>query len=413
MNKKLQMAILLFFVLLILFIAVVYFAEINNMNALRLEYPELKEKAFSYRKDNLKVWGVGLLLTFLVPLLFLTSGLSQRISTLTGSGKGWFIPGILYGMIFFGLMFVINLPLDFYSSYILPHKYGLTDQSFLRWFELNIKGFVMNDLITSLFLWVPYSIIYKHPKTWWFKIALIIIPLTIFMTFISPLVIDPIFNESTSIEDGRLGQQIEGLLLKAGVEDAGIYKVDKSQDTKTMNAYMTGIFNSKRIVLWDTTINNLEQDEILSITAHEIGHYVKGHIWKNIILSSIGTFLILYLVYRLATWFLKLSNEAFAFKDLSTYASIPLLIIMLNLFCFLFNPISNYVSRSMEVEADHYEVSLTEDRESAVSAMEKLTQTSLGLPRPSNIYKTWYHTHPTLEERIEFYETVEFEELEN
>jgi Zn-dependent protease with chaperone function len=108
-----------------------------------------------------------------------------------------------------------------------------------------------------------------------------------------------------------------------------------------------------------------------------------------------------------------LYNGTFGFKDVGTYASIPLLIIMLNLFSFLSNPISTYVSRSMEIEADRYEVSLTEDRESAVSAMEKLTQTSLGLPRPSNIYKTWYHTHPTLEERIEFYRTVEFEEIEN
>lgn len=142
----------------------------------------------------------------------------------------------------------------------LQNKYGLTYQSFLRWFELNIKGFVINNLIISLFLWVPYIIIYKLTETWWFKIALIIIPFTIFTTFISPLVIDPIFNEYTSIEDDRLCQQIEGLLSKAGVEDA-----------------------------------------VLSITAHAIGHYVKGHIWKNIIISSIVTFLILYLVYRSAT----------------------------------------------------------------------------------------------------------------
>ncbi|WP_113921469.1 M48 family metallopeptidase [Alkalibaculum bacchi] len=413
MNKKLQRAMVLFFALLILFIMVVYFAEINNMNDLRVEYPQLQEEAYSFRKDNLKVWGVRLLLTFIIPLLFLTSGFSQRISTLAGNRKGVFQSGILYGMIFFSLIFLISLPLDFYSSYILPHKYGLSDQSFFRWLEINIKEFLINDLIISLFLWIPYLIIYKHPKTWWFKIALIIIPIIIFITFISPLVIDPIFNEYTSIEDEKLGQEIEGLLSKAGIEDAGIYKVDKSKDTKTMNAYMTGIFDSKRIVLWDTTINNLEEDEVLSITAHEIGHYEKGHIGKSIIISSISIFLIIYLVYRLSTCILKLSNGAFGFKDLCTYASIPLLIIMLNLFSFLSNPISSYLSRSMEIEADRYEISLTEDRESAVSAMEKLTKTSLGLPRPSNIYKIWYHTHPTLEDRIELYRSVEYEKIEN
>lgn len=411
MNKKLQRVILFFFAILILFILAVYFAEINNMKDLRLEYPNLQEEAFSYRKDNLKVWGLNLLLTFLIPLFFLISGLSDKISTLVGCKKGSFQSGLFYGLIFFSLIFFINLPLNFYSSYILPHKYGLSAQSFTRWFEVNIKGFLINDLITSLFLWIPYRIIYKHPKTWWFKIALIIMPIMILTSFISPLVIDPIFNEYISIEEDTLGQEIEGLLLKAGIDEAGIYRVDKSKDTKTMNAYMTGIFDSKRIVLWDTTIHNLEKDEVLSITAHEIGHYVKGHIWKSIIISSISTFLILYLVYRLSTWVLKLSNGVFGFKDLSTYASIPLLVITLSLFSFLSNPISNYVSRSMEMEADRYEISLTEDRESAVSAMKKLTKTSLGLPRSSTIYKIWYHTHPTLEERVDFYTRAGFERI--
>ena len=116
-----------------------------------------------------------------------------------------------------------------------------------------------------------------------------------------------------------------------------------------------------------------------------------------------GSILILFLVYITSNWILDLSYGSFGVKRLSDIAALPLLLLVLNFYSFLSMPISNYVSRYMEREADGYEISLTEDRESAISAMKKLYDTSLGIPRPSNIYKIWYHSHPPLEERIEFY----------
>jgi Zn-dependent protease with chaperone function len=179
-----------------------------------------------------------------------------------------------------------------------------------------------------------------------------------------------------------------------------------------MNAYMTGIFKSKRIVLWDTTINNLTEGEVLSITSHEIGHYVKGHIWQNIIFNSVGTILILFLVFKSSNWILAASHGSFGFKNIYNYASIPLIILTLNIFTFFGSPISSYVSRTMEVQADFYEISLTKDRDSAITAMEKLYVQSLGVPRPSKIYELWYYTHPSLEDRVEFYKTADFEEIQ-
>ena len=411
MSRKLQVIIILFIIFIIAFISFVIVSEYKNMDKLRVEYPNLKDEVYSFRKDSLKIWGLRLLLSFLIPLIFLITGLSQRISMSIGNGKSLFISGLLYGIVFFGLIFIINLPLNFYSSFYLPHKYGLTDQTLLRWLELNIKGFLVNDLVISLFIWIPYYFIYRSPKSWWLQLGILAIPIIIFMVFISPFIIDPIFNNYTTIGNKRLEQNIEILLDRAGIEDASIYMVDKSKDTKTMNAYMTGILKSKRIVLWDTTINNLTEEEVLSITAHEIGHYVKGHIWQNILFSSISTILILYLVYKSSNWVLYSSHGVFGFKNIYNYASLPLLILMLNIFAFFGSPISSYVSRNMEIQADSYEISLTKDRESAITAMEKLYATSLGVPRPSKIYKLWYHTHPPLEERVEFYKTAEFEEI--
>lgn len=409
MDKKLKLVIILFFVFLLIFIAIVLASEYMNMENLKTEYPDLSEQAYNYRKDSLKVWAIRLIFQFLILLFFLTSRLSYRIRYSLDNGKSLFIIGLLYGIIFFTIMFLVNLPLNYYSSFHLSHKYGISNQTFSRWFEVALKGFVVNDLIIALFIFIPFYIIERSPRIWWLQLASLAIPVIIFMVFISPMVVDPIFNKYTSIENDRLGKEITVLLHKSDIQDAQIYKVDKSKDTKTMNAYMTGIFHSKRIVLWDTTINNLEEKEVLSITAHEIGHYVKGHIWKNILFSSLGTFLILFLIYMTSTWMLRLSNGAFGFRKMSDIAAIPLLLLVLNFYSFLGSPITNYISRDMEIEADAYEITLTKDRESAITAMEKLYKQSLGLPRPSNIFKVWYHTHPTLEERVEFYKNYPFD----
>ncbi|MFA7411864.1 MAG: M48 family metallopeptidase [Tissierellaceae bacterium] len=403
MDRKLRIVIILFLVFLLGFISFVLVSEHLNMKELREDYPDLSEEVYKYRKETLRVWAIKLILQFLLPLFFLSSRLSYRIRYFVENDRSLFLSGLFYGLIFFTLMFLIKLPLNYYSSFYLSHKYGLSNQTLSRWLEVMVKNFLINDLILSFFIFIPVYLIYRSPRIWWLQLSFLIIPVIIFMVFISPFIIDPIFNKYTSIEDESLGQEIKALLHKANIEDASIYKVDKSKDTKTMNAYMTGILHSKRIVLWDTTIENLEESEVLSITAHEIGHYLEGHIWKSIVFSSIGTILIMFLIFISSNWILDLSGGSFGIRKLYDIAAIPLLLLVLNFYTFLASPISNYVSRHMEVEADAYEVILAEDRESAVSAMEKLYKQSLGIPRPSKIFKLWYHTHPSLEERIEFY----------
>ncbi len=410
MDRRLKKSLIIFFLLLTIFIGFILSSEYKNMENLKKDYPNISEESYNYRKDRLKVWVISLILQFLIPLVFLTSRLSYRIRY-SLEGKSLFFTGLLYGLIFFTIMFLIKLPLNYYSSFVLNHKYNLSSQSFNRWIEVSLKSFFINDLIISFFIFIPFYLINKSPKLWWLKLSFIIIPVIIMITFISPLFIDPIFNDYRPIEDRTLGKEITKLLEKAEIQDANIYMVDKSRDTKKMNAYMTGIFNSKRIVLWDTTIDNLDEDEVLSIAAHEIGHYLEGHIWKSIILASFGTILLLFLLYLTSRWVLRMSNGSFGFSKVNDIAMIPLFILILNFYTFLGQPIVNYISRNMEIEADAYEITLTEDRESAVSAMEKLSRGNLGIPRSGKLYKIWYHTHPSLEERVEFYKTYKKNEI--
>lgn len=411
MNKKLIILILVFFIFLISFIFFVLNSENQNMSQLKEEYRELDESVFSFRKSNLRIWAIKLILLYLIPALFLITGLSQRLSLKFGRGRSFIMAGILYAITYFIIIFVIDLFLSFYSSYYLASKYGLSDQSIFRWIEVNIKSFIINDLIIALVLWIPYIFIQRSPNNWWLYLGVLVIPFVIFINFINPFLITPIFNNYSSIEDEDLNQEINLLLERAGVEDADVYVLDKSKDTNTINAYMTGIYKSKRIVLWDT-IFELEDEEIVAITSHEIGHYVKGHIWINIIISCIGSIFILFLVNKSALWILRNSGGSFGFASISNYASLPLIILLLNIFTFLSLPVENYISRTMEKQADLYEISITENRDAAISAMEKIFNQSLGIPRTSNIYKIWYNSHPDLEERVEFYKNTEFETID-
>ncbi len=407
MTKELRLVVFIFFILLLGFISLVIFSEHKNMEKLREDYPELSDDTYNYRKEGLRVWAIRLILSFLLPLLFLVTRFSYRIRFLVGGEKPNFLTGLLYGAIFFSLLFLIKLPLNYYSSFYLSHKYGISNQTFARWLEVMVKNFLVNDLVLSFFIFIPFYLIYRYPSIWWLQISFLIIPAIIFMVFITPFVIDPIFNKYSPMDNEVLEEGINSLLEKADIEGGKIFKVDKSKDTKTMNAYMTGIFNSKRIVFWDTSLNNLEEDEILSIAAHEIGHYKENHIWKSIGLGSLGTLFIMFLVFMTSNWILDLSKGSFGIRNLYDIGTVPLLILVLNIYLFLGNPIINHISRTMEIEADRYEIVLGGNREAAVSAMEKLYEQSLGLPRPSKIYKLWYHTHPPLEERIDFYRNYE------
>lgn len=404
MDKKLSLFIGIFFIFLLTFIILILISEYKNMNNLKVEYPNISNRAYSYRKSGLNIWAINLILKFLVPLLFLTTGLSKKIGILAeGSRRGLFLTAFIYAIIFSLIDLVLSLPTSFYGSYILKHKYNLSNQSIYRWFELIIKSFILNGLVFSLFIWFPYYLMYRSPNRWWLYLGLLSIPIMVFISFISPMYIDPIYNKYTAIKDKELEKNIQLLLKKSGIEDAEIYQVDKSRDTKEMNAYMTGVFKSKRIVLWDNTIDKLNRREVLSVTAHEIGHYVKGHIWKGIVLGGFGSILLMYLIYRTSNWILLKSNGSFGFNKLYNIASVPLIILVLNFYMFFASPIINFGSRYVEREADAYEIYLTQDKEAAISTILKLYEESLGLPRPSQLFKIWYHSHPTAEERIEFF----------
>jgi Zn-dependent protease with chaperone function len=417
MEKKLSASIIIFILLMIGFIFSVKVSEQQNNRYLRENYvqsTQIKEnaattisapteKAIEYHQKKVIIWVTSIVLGMVVPAFFLFSGLSASIRNWAQNrSRAAFIVFILYFIVYYLISSLISLPLDYYSSFVLKHTYGLSNQSFAKWIGDFLKSFAMAIAAGSALICIPYALIKKSPGYWWLYFGLLLIPVLFFITFISPVYIDPIFNKYEKVQDTKLEAKIYDLIDKTDIKNVKVYQVNKSVDTKEMNAYMTGILNTKRIVLWDTTIKNLTDRETLGIVAHEMGHYLMGHVWKAIILGGILNVFVFYLINKVALWVLNKSGGAFSVTKLYDIASLPLLMLLLSIFMFIASPIINTYSRYTETEADRFELELTRDNEASMSSMIKLHQTSLVLPTPGVIYKLWNYDHPTFEERVNF-----------
>ena len=166
------------------------------------------------------------------------------------------------------------------------HAYGLSNQSFGKWFGDSLKELGILIVLGALVLWLPYWLLKKSPRRWWLYAALAMIPFYFFVQLIRPVVVEPMFNQFTPIENKVLEAKILALAERAGIHGSRVYEVKKSVDTKTANAYVTGFLGTKRIVLWDTILNKLDDRELLFVMGHEMGHYALNHVVKGILFLS-------------------------------------------------------------------------------------------------------------------------------
>ncbi|MBC2582510.1 M48 family metallopeptidase [Clostridium sp. DJ247] len=417
MKKELSISIILFLCLMIGFIFSVKITEERNDTYIKHKYvysaEENKkqinyiapptEKAIEYQHKKVALWITNLVLSIGIPAIFLFSRFSANIRNWAQRrSKRAFITIILYFIVYSTITTIISLPIDYYSSFVLKHAYGLSNQTFLKWFEDILKNFILYTAAASIFIFLLYTLIKISPRRWWLYLGLMLIPIIFFLTFVSPVYIDPIFNKYERLQDKNLETMIYKQIDKTNIKNCQVFQVNKSVDTKEMNAYMTGVLNTKRIVLWDNTIKNLTYGEVLGIVAHEMGHYIMGHVWKAIIIAGVGSILVFYFINKSALWMLEKSQGIFGFNKLQDIASIPMLILLLNIFMFVVTPVSNAYSRYTEREADRFELELTKNNDAAVSSTIKLHENSLVLPTPGVIYKLWNYDHPTFEERVEF-----------
>ena len=365
--------------------------------------PEPSQSALDYHDSGNILWVVDLLWGLLIPIVFLFTGLSSKMRTWAQKiGKNWFLTIGFYFIIFSALFFVINLPLSYYEDFVRQHSYGLSDQMFSKWFSDAVKGLLVGLIIGFLFLWVPYLLLRKSPKRWWLYTGVLTVPFVTLTLLVTPIWIEPLFNDFGPMKDKALEAKILVLADRAGIEGSRVFEVNKSVDTKKVNAYVTGFGDTKRIVLWDNTIAKMNEKELLFVMAHEMGHYVLGHVWKLIAFLSLLSLATLYLVYRTAGAFIARFKLRFGFDSLSDIASLPLILLLINFYGFVITPFANWYSRSTEHEADRFGLEITQDNHNAATAFVKLQKENLSVPRPGMLYQLWRADHPVLGDRVDF-----------
>ena len=365
--------------------------------------PEPSEKALRHAHSGDLLWATDQLWGLLVPGVILFSGLSGKVRDVArGIGRNWFFTIVVYFALFTLITFAVDLPLSYCTGFAWPHAYDLSNQSFGKWFGDELKGLMVGLIMGGLLLWIPYGLVKKSPRRWWLWTSLLAIPLTAFFLLIAPVVIDPLFNTFGPMKDKELEGKILDLASRAGIDGARVFEVDKSADTNTVNAYVTGFGGSKRIVLWDTTIKKLSPDELLFVMSHEMGHYVLGHVMKTIFFGACLILATLYAAYRLQGGLIARFQSRFGFTELSDIASLPLVVLLVGVLSFVVSPVAVGYSRWQEHEADRFGLEITRNNHAAATAFVKLQQENLSVPRRGLLYKIWRADHPVLGDRIDF-----------
>jgi Zn-dependent protease with chaperone function len=335
--------------------------------------------------------------------LFLQFGLAKALRTKAEDATGMLLGQLLiFVPVFYVFIFLATLPLSFYSSFWLEHSMHLSDQPIWGWCEERLKFLALN-IATELPLWLLLFFLLKRlPKAWPYLVFGFSLPLIVFAVFAAPIVVDPVFNEFTLLPKSPLHSQIDALATKAGLPDAPIFVSNHSKQSKKVNAYVTGIGASSRIVLWDTTLQRLPQDQILAIVAHELGHHALSHINCGCVITALFSFCMLPFNIFCTPALVRRLPAAWQIRGLTDIALIPVVVLGSFTVNFLGDPIINGYSRRIEHEADAYGLELTNNGPAMARLFVALSEQNLSEPDPPQLIEFWLFSHPTLKERIKF-----------
>ncbi|MEO8088832.1 MAG: M48 family metallopeptidase [Gemmatimonadales bacterium] len=365
--------------------------------------PEPSELAVSYYRSGNVLWGVSTGLSLLIPALLLFTGASARLRRLAQrTSRRWILMVVVYALLFTLVTAILTLPLAYYEEYVRQHAYGLSNQSLGKWWGEWLKGVAVSGLGLALVLWIPYLLLRRSPKRWWLYAGLAAIPVATVVLVVTPIWVDPLFNHFGPMKDKALEARILSQARRAGIEGSRVYEVDKSADTRTVNAYVTGLGSTKRIVLWDTILVRLAPEQVLFVTAHEMGHFVLGHTLIFIFGAAVLITVSLYVVHRSAGSLIDRFSRRFGFSQLSDVASFPLLVLLGAMVSLVLVPALLALSRYQEHEADRFALELTRDNRAAATTFVRLQEENLSVPRPGRLYMLWRGSHPALGDRIDF-----------
>ncbi|MBR3654724.1 MAG: M48 family metallopeptidase [Elusimicrobia bacterium] len=372
-------------------------------------YDEEKyKKSQNYLKDRTKFSFVSSTTSLIISIIFILVGGFNYVDLFARKfGYGEIVTGLIFVTVLMLLLQIIQIPFSAYSTFVIEEKYGFNKTTIKTFVTDIIKNLILTAVIGLPIFAVIIMFFIKYGSLAWIYASITVILFELLITFIAPVFIMPLFNKYVPLEDGELKTELEKYAKEQNFKMKGLYKMDGSKRSTKTNAFFTGFGKFRRIVLFDTLIAKHTTQELVSVLAHEMGHYKKGHIRKFMVMSFINTVIIFFLLS------LFIGNEglfaAFKMQHISVYGA-------LIFFGFLYTPISmflsvvqNVISRKYEYEADRYSVATYKNPQAMVEALKKLSVDNLSNLTPHKMKVFMEYSHPPVIDRIKAIRNIKIE----
>ncbi|WIG61374.1 MAG: hypothetical protein OJF49_004122 [Ktedonobacterales bacterium] len=366
--------------------------------------PERQRLAKRYARQRQALSLVNLGISAVVILVLLFGGVSFALRDTLAGVSGWEpLPSWqplrvgAYFLVLFAATLVIGLPLSYYSGFVLPHRYGLSTESFGGWVLDFVKGLAISLPIELLAVLFVYALLAVAPESWWLWTGLAMLFVTVILAQLAPVLLVPIFYKLTPLPDGDVRRRALRLAEQARTRVRGIYSMNLSAKTTAANAMVMGLGTTRRIIVGDTLLEHYTPDEIEVVLAHELGHQVHNDIPKLIAVESVTTLGGLYLVNVVLHAVVGRVPE---YHGLADPATMPLVAAALGVFALVLLPLTNGFSRWVERQADVYALQSTGKAPAFISAMTRLANQNLAEVEPSPVIEFLLYNHPSIGRRL-------------
>ncbi|MDR1663126.1 MAG: M48 family metallopeptidase [Endomicrobium sp.] len=356
-------------------------------------------KAQSYLKYNTKFAIFSYTFSMILQITFILAGGFSYVDSLASSfGTGTVLTGLIFAGILYLIYEIVNLPFSAYSTFVIEEKFGFNKMNGKIFVTDFIKSFIIKGIIYSVMFSVVVWLFSSVEHYAWLYAFAAITAFELFVTFIYPIAIIPLFNKYTPLEDGELKKSVEEYAKKENFKMKGLFKMDNSKRSTKSNAFFAGFGKSIRIVLFDTLIQKHTVEELTSVLAHEMGHFKLGHIVKQIFFSFVSTAIMLFVlsVFIKKLWIYK----AFLMDTQPIYAGVIFFTFLYAPMSFVLTTISNYLSRKYEHEADIYSVTTYKHHQDMINALKKLSVDNLSNLTPHKLKVFLEYSHPPVLDRV-------------
>jgi STE24 endopeptidase len=365
-----------------------------------LEATPADVKRYQRLKLTASLCALVLSLTFLtVAALMLGPGVDSVVRRVVGENRWLRLAALAF--VYAAALEVLSLPLDFWSGYILEHRFGLSNQTLAGWLWRQIKGYLVGGPLGLLLLFGLYSLLWFSGSYWWLWAAAGWLVVTLVLGQLLPVVILPLFYKVSRIDEPSLLERLQRLAQGTGLNVEGIYRLELSAETKKANAALAGLGRTRRVLLGDTLLAQFTPEEIEVVFAHEVGHHVHRHLPKMIawsVLTAAAGFWLADVLLRQGA--AALHYPADAMPPWQDPAALPLLLAVLSFFGLLLAPVQNAVSRIFERQCDRYALDRTGAAAAYRSAFTKLARMNKADPDPHPVVVWLFDDHPPIRQRL-------------